>query len=475
MGPTGQALRLRDGYRFQAGPLLFTFAFLAVLAGFSHAFKQPWVTFALIPLAMLFQRMNAYRFLLLVFAAFIIFFPGNFPGSSIIFALVPDGLTLAFILLMALSWWTEKASMPIPVNRVLLPMYLFTAYVLLLSARSVLAGTSLGYIVFDLRGILYLPLGSLLLALDGREREPKKVFLLLAAFVFFCSVHSMWAIYEFAGSMNRAVTWNEIFLSDAVIVSALLLEMPVGKRTRWLLGTGLALNILGLLVTQTRGLWLSTVFAVALIYGIRALASRTIRFSALAWSLLLLTVAAVAANTLVASLIGISLRDVVMERVAVIEPDELINPFTSGGYRIHESWTVWDQRSLFGHGTGATLHLFSTLYKPGYYMNWWSIHSGYFEILHKFGFVGLGIFLWMLGALLLSGWRKARSGSRTTALYGNVIVAVLVNHAVVSVSSGYLMKWATLVFMLFYFILGKLESPGSLKRGTAKSAPPIGA
>ena len=105
-------------------------------------------------------------------------------------------------------------------------------------------------------------------------------------------------------------------------------------------------------------------------------------------------------------------------------------------------------------------------------MDWWSIHNGYFEILHKFGFVGLGIFLWMYAALIASGWRKAHSASRATALFGNIVVAVLVNHAFVSITAGYFLRWGTAVLMLLYFINGKLESSaGRLRRVDEKPTP----
>jgi hypothetical protein len=477
MDHSGQALNPQGGYRFQADRLFFTFAFLAALAGISHALEQPWLAVALIPLAMLFQRMNAYRFLVLIFAGYLVFFPPHMAGSNLVIGFVTDGLFAAFALLLLFSRWMGDKFTAVRMDSVFLPMYAFTAYVLVLAAAGLYAGTPFMYVFYDTRSVLYLPLGAALLSVDGYGREPKKVFLLLSSFVFLSSIHSLWAAFKFASSMSRVVTWNEIFLSDAVIVSAFLLEAKVGKKVKWLLGAGLLINLIGLVATQTRGLWLSTVLALALVYGIRAVASKTLRLPALIWGAVFAVLVMVVINLAMASLTGMSLEDLVIKRFAAdIEPDELINPYTSIGYRIHESWVIWDQRTFFGHGTGALLHLFSTLYRPGYYLDWWAIHSGYFEILHKWGFVGLGIFLWMFWALFASGWRKARSNSKATALFGSVIIAVLANHAFVSVTSGYFLRWSSIVLTLLYFITGKLDSDvADAGRSPAKAAPPIGA
>jgi O-antigen ligase len=475
MGRAGQALTPRAGYRFPAVPLLFTFAFLAVLAGVSHASEQAWLALALIPLVMSFQRMNAYRFLVVVLASYIVFFPAHLLGSRFEAGFVPDTLVFMFVFMLVLSRWKRDAVGPMPLNTTVFPMYAFVIYVLILTVRALSSGMPVQYIALDVRSVLYLPVGAALLALDGEDREPKKIFLLLASFVLFSSVHSTWVIGQFAASMERVLSWNEIFVSDAVIISALLLEMPVRGKLKWLLGICLALNVAALIVIQTRGLWLSTVFALALIYGFRTIASRTLKLSVFIWSLLLLVLVLIGGNLLLSSLTGTSLQDIILKRFTSIEPDEFINPYTSIGYRVHESWTVWDQRTIFGHGTGATLHIFTTLYRPGFYMDWWSIHNGYFEILHKFGFVGLGIFLWMYTALLTSGWRKARSGSRATALFGNIIVAVLLNHAFVSITAGYFLRWGTVVLMLLYFINGKLGSRKGAFRRVGESTTTSGA
>jgi hypothetical protein len=145
---------------------------------------------------------------------------------------------------------------------------------------------------------------------------------------------------------------------------------------------------------------------------------------------------------------------------------ELADPFSSMGYRLHESWAIWDQRTFFGHGTGATLRLYFTQLGLSQFYDWWSIHSGYFEILHKYGFLGLGIFTWMYVAFLIRAKRHLASPDKFTQIFGGVLFAVLVNHAVVSITTGYFLRWAVLLWIILFFAsekLLRLKPPSPLK------------
>jgi O-antigen ligase len=152
---------------------------------------------------------------------------------------------------------------------------------------------------------------------------------------------------------------------------------------------------------------------------------------------------------------GKGLEGYLLDRLTAHQAGELVNPWSSLGYRIHESLAVWEKRTWFGHGSGARLYLFFTQLGMSKYINWWSIHSEYFEMLHKYGFVGLGIFLWFLGAVLIRARRLAMQGARFPSAIGFVALITLVNHCVVSITSGFLVRENVMLYMAM--IVGMVE------------------
>jgi hypothetical protein len=453
-----------SAYRFQGARLLFIWAALAVIAVVAHTAEQPLFAMLCLPLVLIFQRLNVYRLLVLLLTGFLVFFPPQAAGSFYFFLFTPEVFAILFVFLVALS--KTSAQIRIPINSVLLPIYLFAGYVVIMAIPTLIKGSRLDAWAFDLKMGLTFFLLPLLLVLDNTRREPKKVMLLLLTFVFLTAVHSIVVIAQFLITQYRVGSWNEIFVSDTVIVSAILLRFHFSKLVKIGLWASLGLSILALIAIQTRSLWISTVVALFLYGGVALLKARHLSVGAMIRFTFIALIVAVVGNVGMGLLTGQTMASLLMSRMSTFSIIELADPFSSMGYRLHESWAIWDQRTFFGHGTGATLRLYFTQLGLSQFYDWWSIHSGYFEILHKYGFLGLGIFAWLYVAFLLRAKRHLASPDKFTQLFGGVLFAVLVNHAVVSITTGYFLRWAVLLWVILFFAsekLLRLKTPSPIK------------
>ena len=245
---------------------------------------------------------------------------------------------------------------------------------------------------------------------------------------------------------------------------------------KWTLRACLALSTVGLLITQTRGLWISTFVALMVFYVFDLFRGKKFQPGRLLKTLLIGAIVLIATNVLFALVTGSTLLQFIVKRMQGDSLTGLIDPFTSMGYRIHEAWTVWDKRTLFGHGPGATLHVYFTAGEFPKFMDWWSIHSGYFEFLHKYGFVGLGIILWMFGAYFLLAWRLAGSTSRAESAFGAIIATVILNTLIVSITSGYLFRHGVIIWVPLFFIAERLRDrgrPGPARLVGDANVPPV--
>lgn len=456
MVPPRLSTDLKTPYRIEKDKVFLIGVFYACLAVLGRIEGLFPVVFVLIPLGLLFINLNAYRFLVLLFAGFFLFFPAGAAGTTLFGIFAADSLAAVFLLLFLLSQSRTREPASIPISFTLAGVYVFAAYALVLSYRS-LPTTDFYRVTYDLKSIFYLLFVPILLMLDGKTREPKKFFLLLSTFVLFCSIHSLEVLARFIISPERVVTWNEIFISDSVLISALMLRFPVAARTKMFLWVALFLSTLGLLLTQTRGLWLSTLAAFALFYTLEFFTGKNLTVGKILKTVTVMAGGFLAANVLFMVVAKIPLHIFIRRRFGDGGINEFIDPFASMGYRIHESLAVWTQRTVFGHGTGASLHLYFTQLNNAKFMDWWSIHSGYFEVLHKFGFVGLALFLWLFGAYYFLGRRLAKSPSRVVATFGGIIATVIINHTVVSITSGYFFRHASIVWLPLFFIAERLR------------------
>jgi hypothetical protein len=128
------------------------------------------------------------------------------------------------------------------------------------------------------------------------------------------------------------------------------------------------------------------------------------------------------------------------------------------GYRIYESYMVWRNKTLFGHGSGARILLLFTQWYPPRFIKWWAIHSGYFDLLHKYGFIGLGLYISIILLMLKRGMFLMRTRKRITQTFGTIVFLTLLNHAAVSITSQCFFRENVMIYIVL--LIGIVEYYG---------------
>lgn len=430
------------------------FAYLAVLSLAANLSGQSWPAFFLAPLPMAFLKLDDFRFMLLALSGYLLFFEGTQPASNFLFFNTPDSMVIAYIGLYLFNR-DRFATFSIPVSPGLVALYAFILYGFALSIIPLAEFGTDFYVMRDIKNLCFLLLVPMLCRAGNPLLEPKGIFLALCAVLALTSMHALVRLIGFLANGERVITWNEIFFADGVLIATVLLGLGLSRRTRIFLYVCLTLCLMGLLATQTRGLWISVLVSLSLYGFLRVRKSGRFSADLLLRHLPSILILLGAAEILLRVSTGKGLEGYLLNRLTAHQAGELVNPWSSLGYRIHESLAVWEKRTWFGHGSGARLYLFFTQLGMSKYINWWSIHSEYFEMLHKYGFVGLGIFLWFLGAVLKRARRLAMQGARFPSTIGFVALITLVNHCVVSITSGFLIRENVMLYMAM--IVGMVE------------------
>jgi hypothetical protein len=452
------------------------FAYLGILSLITHFTRQTWFGFFFAPLPMLFLRMDNFRFMLLAFAGYLLYFPGNLPGSNFLFFNTPDSLVLAYIGLFLFNR-RGYAVFSIPFSPGLTPLYAFIIYGFALSVGPVLEFGSDFYVMRDIKNLCFL----LLVPMLGRDGEPmfapKALFHLLCGILAFTSLHAVIVLAEFLIAGGRVITWNEVFFADGVLLVPILLGLDLSKRIRGFLFASLVLCLMGLLACETRGLWISAAASFLVYASLRIRKAGFIGFDGLRKLLPALVLLVVSAEAILRLSSGTGLGGFILNRLTAHSANELVNPWSSLGYRIHESLVVWQKRTWFGHGSGARLYLFFTQLGMSKFINWWSIHSEYFETLHKYGFIGLGLLVWFLAATLRRALRLALRSARYPSTIGFAVLITLLNHCLVSITSGYLIRENVMLYMVVLVCmveryLPRIE-PIASKTSRPMEAPPV--
>ncbi|HLP41064.1 MAG TPA: O-antigen ligase family protein [Fibrobacteria bacterium] len=436
--------------RFPSGDILAS-GYLALLALATHASGFGPLGVAFFPLALLLAGFSPAAFLWITFAGFLLFFEAHLGASNAGPVNTPDLAAMAFFLHSLLS--RNGFSYRLPLSPLLLFLYAFLAYSFALTVPTIQThGPFDPWLLRDLKCLLYLALAALLCRHPGLG--PKQLILLLLGTVLLTAGHAAFCLVQFALGGGRIFTWNEIFLADAVPLAVVLLAIPGLRRYRGALRVALVFSAIGLVLTQTRGVWLGTAAAL-IVYGVLQMAGADrARLRAMGRGLLVGFAILVVAS--LASRAAFNIDPVARIRDRFLQagtPTEFIDPYASLGYRIHESLVVWEQRTWLGHGTGARLHLFFTQMGKSGMMDWWSIHSEYFEVLHKYGFVGLGLFLLLLGAMAVSAFRLAWSRQAVPSAMGYSVLLAVTNHAVASITSGYIIREHTAIYFAFLVVV----------------------
>lgn len=217
------------------------------------------------------------------------------------------------------------------------------------------------------------------------------------------------------------------------------------RRLRWLwmafASAALLLFLQGLILSQSRGVWLAFVPALALTWFLSRDRSRQApiehrRRSALIAGALMLVILL---PTLALHWHSIGARLAFEQReLGVVLTQGLDEaPLTSSTYRLH-LWRFglhsWLERPLLGHGPGSSQILVdqakrTELTNPESGLAYDHLHNAYLELLNQLGLVGLALVLALIGLLLRGCIRAHRNGQLSHTLFaflcGNLMLIAI--------------------------------------------------
>jgi hypothetical protein len=271
---------------------------------------------------------------------------------------------------------------------------------------------------------------------------------LLLSVVFFAAAFSVISIAAFVVTAQRVVSWSEIFFSDGFIIAIALLPVIHAPVTRRFLYVSAVLCFMALLTAQTRSIWISTLLSF-LAYGFLFLIkSRTVRIKQVVRIASIVLSVILVTHVLVRVTVNLDLPGYVAGRMFHTTHDEFRNAGSSMGYRIYESYMVWRNRTVLGHGSGARIHLLFTQRLPLKFIDWWGIHSGYFDMLHKYGFLGLALYGGIILLVLKRAISMMRSRKRAVFTFGIIVFLTVMNHSVISATSQYIFKENVMIYLV---------------------------
>jgi hypothetical protein len=379
-----------------------------------------------------------------------------------------DSVIATFLLIRFLAA-KELSTIRLPISWLLGLVYLFVIHGLIMAYASYKSMGYDVYLVMDVRSTLYLLLVPFLL--NDRVFSPKKLFRILLSVVFFSTIFAVIAIGVFSVTGNRVICWSEIFFSDSFFIAIILMPVIANRRMKAFCGACAVLCFAGLLTAQTRSIWISTgVLSAA--YGLMAVVrNKYFQFGRALKVLALSVVVVIAIQMILLVTIKLDLRTYVLSRLSNdTSSSSLVNAGSSLGFRIYESYMVWRERSLFGHGAGARIFLYNTTKVPFKFMGYWCIDTGYFELLHKYGFVGLGLYCGIILFTLIRASTLMRSRKRITQTLGAIAFFTLLNNAIISIASGYVFRENVMIYMVVLIGLVEFYKPTSKKQAAQSPA-----
>lgn len=282
----------------------------------------------------------------------------------------------------------------------------------------------------------------------------KKSYSLLLVIVSSTTLLSCKFIYQYVISKYRIISWNEIYVADAILLSMLLLSVFKKMSIRILLIISIVINSISLLFIQTRSLWISVVFCTGVLFLFKFQSRLSkINFKKVLRNILNTGILSGIVIICLNLFLNIDALDYINKRFFSFKKNELIDPTSSLGYRAYESYMVWRERTILGHGPGARLHIVSTQMSDHKWHYWWSIHSEYFELLHKYGFLGLLLFSIFWVSFFYKSYKITTSKNNYIKHIGITCFIILLNHIIVSITSGYITRDNVSPFLLVLIVL----------------------
>jgi len=421
-----------------------TILFLSLLSLASYIFGIYSVAFFLTPLPLLFLKNIKIAALILFFAGYIIFYqPQSAPGIH--FFKIPEATLIVLLILLGLKK-NKLFSFSLPISSLLLSLYCLVAYIMIMAIVR-FSGTNHDYFFSrDMINTLFL----LLVFIYARPSSlpPKSVVIILCSIAVFSALLSLYCIYTYINGAKRIMSWNETYISDSVLIALVLMRVVNKFRWRIVFISSLVVCILGLMTIQTRAIWLSTCICAALYLLVLLVIQKKIPWKTIFKTASVIILVLLGTSFILTMMTKKDAVNFVQDRMSSGTNNALINPSSSLGYRIYESSMVWKNRTFWGHGPGAKLYLFFTLSHNKKWTQWWGIHSGYFEMLHKYGFFGMGLFFIFVLIFLFRSFRMILYPKAFISSMGSISFFTLVNHLIISVTSGYLIRDNIVVFLV---------------------------
>lgn len=418
--------------------------YLTFVGYVANRFGLPSLSILLAPLPLLAFKFDTFQFLVYYIAVDLLFFEASHIGSVFHFLQPADSCLFVFIVLYFIKYH-NRFSVTIPINSILVMLYLFIFYVFIMAINPWLTKGNDHWLLFDLKK--YVVLATAAFFCSQPIFGPKKIVYILLAFVIFTNIYGLITVINFLYSNDRQICWNEIYFGNMFIVSIVLITILRNKTARICLGICVFISGAAILATQTRSIWLSTPVCTLVYLAfffrriIHSIDSKKLTRAAVVLLLSFLVIEILMKVTVHSDLIAF-----VMERMAKFQNNELVDPFSSLGYRMFESYNVWIHRTFWGHGTGAYLYLFMTQLQDKKFTYWWSIHSEYMEVLHKWGFFGLGLYCLFLAVFLFKGLQLFFSRNKFIAAMGAVVFFTVLNTIIISLTSGYMIRVNMLIW-----------------------------
>lgn len=402
------------------------------------------------------------------------------PGDLALQYRIPAGGGGIFIIdmllaLLVLSWVVQvlgERRVTLLRSPVSLPLVLFLVWVAAAALIGQLAGNDLKTILQDIRGPAYFVLFLWVVSTIVSRRLIYLMLRILAAClvagfligVYYALLGKGQHIGFVEAGVSRFPAPNEVFIMSAPLLAAFVVMWPSGRRRPWFLWALLVLSLVGMILALVRGYWIGLAAGIVFLLVVSRVQQR-VRLVVGGLFLLAVIMGSMA-------LLNPALFDSVVTRAAAIGAyaDD-----TSIQYRLIENRAVMRQieaRPVLGNGFGTSYLFDFSRYGVAPFQKVY-IHNNYLWFAQRMGLIGLGLFVWMMVAFLVS-WRGLRRHfvGGDPYLVGLVVGSrvMIVSLLVVSISSPqFNVKGQVAVIAA---IMGMAEVAGWLLRQDAEAGSP---
>ncbi|MCH8496372.1 MAG: O-antigen ligase family protein [Balneolales bacterium] len=275
--------------------------------------------------------------------------------------------------------------------------------------------------------VLYFPLRKYL-SNEGNRR----IFLMTAFLVIFAVVIRNFVNYRqiviqatMAWELELARTAvNEIVILFGAVLFLVLFSYSKGFKQRILYGILFIAPFLGLLLTQSRGYWLTFIFAVIIIIFLAGKRERVFAISIIA-------IIGVTGATIAVLFFAEEVQFVLAGLTERFSTLGATSQDLSLMERVAESQTVWEaikSRPITGYGMGGQYLRYNMILENTYALSNYA-HNGYVAIWFKFGIGGLLVVLTLYFTILLKAYQCFKK--HPSALYRQISLAIFTVIAVI--------------------------------------------